>query len=232
MKKIIFSIHCLILLVSCAPPTRIVRYEERKNEFYTNPALRSFMKTHDSPKVVLRINELVLRTTNSNASDKNSGYLFNVMESELIKQGFTVKDRSIFNDIISKTYSSDLYKKELADADLIVEVVNIDDKLVYSTRKLTSISRNSSKEKIQPLLYKSLGAYVEYRIVMIQRNELSGIYKLYYQPCAHGCAPEDFKFTGKGRDREVKLPKNLPAETIQHFIATSIRELLISLRES
>lgn len=232
MKRLIFYIHCLILLVSCAPQTRMVRYDDRKNEFYTNPALRAFMKTHDSPKVVLRTNELVLRAASSNASDRSSSYLFNVMESELIKQGFTVKDRNIFNDIISKTYSSDLYKKELSDADLIVEVVNIDDKLVYSTRKLTSISRSNSKEKVQPLLYKSLGAYVEYRIVMIHNNELSGIYKFYYQPCAHGCAPEDFKFTGKGQSREVKLPKNLPTETIQNFIATSIRELLVSLRES
>jgi hypothetical protein len=223
---------CLITLYSCSLPTKIIRYPDKRNEFFSNSSLRDYLLTNNNPKFVLRVSEPALNTWIGSNPKKTVNYFYSIMENELVKQGFSVKDRSTFNEIISRTNSSELLKKELSDADLILEVVNIDDKIVYSTNKVTNIGSNNSFEKPQSLEYRSLGAYVEYRLIMVKTNEIGGTYKFYYQPCAHGCALNDFRFSGKGKNRQVKLPQQLPQEVVENFIATSIKELVHSFKES
>lgn len=208
----------------------MIKFDEQKNEFFTNDNLNEFLKSNEKPKLVLRVIPQEAKVSSDRPVQKNYSYLYGVMENELLKLGFTIKDRSTFNEILSKTNSSELLKKELSDADLILEVVKIDDKVPYSTNKVSSIKKEELSQKQQQLNYKSIGAFVEYRIILVKSNEIGGTYKFHYQPCPHGCAIEDFKLSGKEKD--LKLTKSITQEIMQQFISTSIQEMVYFLQST
>lgn len=230
MKYLNIILYILLLLSSCSAPLKIIKFNERKNELYNNSNLNDFLKTNDSPKIVLRIEEYNSKVLTDDNQQKSLIYLYNIMENELIKQGFNIKDRNTFNQIISKSNSSDLLKKELGNADLILEVVNVDDKIAYTTNTIVSVKNSSMKETNQSLQYRSIGASVEYRLILVKNNEIGGTYKFFYQPCPHGCPLGDFKYLGSGKEKDIRLSRGMPVETMQDFISTSIRELVYFLQ--
>lgn len=229
MKIKFFFIVSYILIESCTTTTKIIKYPEIKNEVYVDSKLRNFFNGNKSPRIVLRITQPAAKTLVESTA---YNYLYNAMENEIIKQGFRVKDRKIFNEIISKTYSSESFKQELTDVDFVLEVINIDDKIVYSTNTITEIRSKKIREKKRSMTFKNIGGSVEYRIIDVRNNEIGGTFKFHYQPCAHGCPLSDFKFEGRGRNREVQLPKTLPSQTLKQFIISSIQELVHSLKQT
>lgn len=231
MKLSLLLLLGLIGSASCKTPTKIVKYPEQRNELYTTKPLQQLFLTNTSLKIVLRINELTVEKNSLAKYSNNQRKLVNNIEGLLIKKGFSVKDRTTFNDIISKSYSSDILKKELSDADLIFEIVEMNDKVVYHTDTIFSIGRNKSLAAIQPIDFRSMGAHLEFRLILVKSNEIGGIYKFNYQPCAHGCRLDEFSYSGKKNNRKVRLPESLNEEAFQQFVSTSLEELFHSFKE-
>lgn len=223
MRKLFIFLYCCLVLAACSTPFKIIKYDEQKNDLYSNNNLIEFIKLNNAPKIVLRAADFddIYRTDLSRK--KNLNYLFGIMESELMRQGFNIKDRNTFDEIISKTNSVELLKKELSDADMILEVVNLEDKILYTTNKVTLLGKTKLKEERQSRQYQSIGAIVEYRLILIKTNEIAGSYRFYYQPCPHGCPVDDFKLTNK--DKNIQMNKTAPEDAVKQFISTSIKEL-------
>ena len=68
--------------------------------------------------------------------------LFNAIEKELLRENFRVRDRGLFNELLSKSQTSDYSKiKELTNTDIILEVVNINPSVLYTTNKVTVVGK-------------------------------------------------------------------------------------------
>jgi hypothetical protein len=157
--------------------------------------------------------------------------LYSAIEKELLKQGFSVRDRGLFNELLSKSSISDYSKiKELTNTDIILEVVNIDPSVVYTTNKVTLINKNKEREQIGNIDYKKYGASIEYRIIMIRNNEIAGTYKYNYQPCPTGCKVGTFKLTGKRNNQQIEKRETVSVNTLEEFITRCTQDLIKSFR--
>lgn len=221
----------LLLSLACKAPVKIVKYPEVRNELYTTKRLRQFLLTQDSVNVVLRFNAENSDKNSSESHGKNQRTLVNTIEEQLVKKGFNVKDRTTYNDIIIRSYSSDALKKELSDADLIFEIVELNDRIIYSTDTVVSIGARHSSAGVQSVHYKSLGAYLEFRLILIKGNEIGGIYKFHFRPCAHGCGLDEFNYSGGKRSKTVVVPESLNERDFQQFVVAAVEEVLHSIRE-
>ena len=75
--------------------------------------------------------------------------IYNAIEKELLKENYSVRDRGLFNELLSKAQTTDYSKiKELTNTDIILEVVNIDPSVVYTTNRVTLVGSKKDTENI------------------------------------------------------------------------------------
>lgn len=231
MRKLLFITVISFLIASCTSSSRSIKFPKQPDEVFANNNLRTFFKTNKSPNIVLRIPNNNDKATSNTSSSKDNNVLYNAIEKELLKEGFSVRDRGLFNELLSKSQTSDYSKiKELTNTDVILEVVNIDPAVVYSTNKVTVIKNKKEMEEIGKIDYKKYGASVEYRLIMVKNNEIAGTYKYNYQPCPTGCELGTFKFTGKRMDQRVELKETISVNTLEDFIKMCTKDLINSIR--
>jgi hypothetical protein len=215
------------ILIGCSPATQIIKYPQRNDDTFVNYNLKKFLADHKTIKIVLRVPNSSDKATSNTIVNKNADLLYNAIEKEFLRQGFSVRDRGLFNEIIDKAGSSDYSKIQgLTDTDLILEVVNIDDHVLYSTNKLTLVKRNEETEKIQEIDYKRYGAAVEFKLILVKQNEIAGSYKFNYRPCATGCQLNNFVIVKK----QVQLRETISVNEMEEFITDATRKLITNLR--
>jgi hypothetical protein len=225
------TIFAALLLASCSSPTKIIKFQKQPDEIFANNNLKDFFKTNKSPNIVLRVPNNNDKATSNTSTGKDNNVLYNSIEKELLKQGFSVRDRGLFNELLSKSQTNDYSKiKELTNTDVILEVVNIDPAVVYPTNKVTMVGKKKETEQIGSINYKKYGASVEYRIIMVRNNEIAGTYKYNYEPCATGCEIGTFKFTGKRNNQQVELRETVSVNTLEEFITRCTKDLVKSFR--
>jgi hypothetical protein len=230
MRYSIFAITTIIFLASCSSSTKIIKYPKKSDEIYANNNLRQFLTSNSSPKIVLRVPNTADKATSNTATSKDNNILYNAIEKEFLKSGFSVRDRGLFNEIIDKSSSTDYSKiKDLTDTDLILEVVNIDPAVIYATNKIIVITKKKQTEEIQKIDYKRYGASVEYRLIIVKNNEIAGTYKYNYQRCPDGCAVSSFTFSSK-RSKQVILKETVSVNTLEEFIKRSTQDLIHSFK--
>jgi hypothetical protein len=221
----------LFILTSCSPATKIIKFPKSPNEIYANNNLKEFFNTNKTPNIVLRVPNNNDKATSNTSTNKDNNVLYNAIEKELLREGFSVRDRGLFNELLSKSQTSDYSKiKELTNTDLILEVVNIDPAVVYTTNKVTLNGKKKETEQIGKVDYKQYGASVEFRIIMVKNNEIAGTYKYNYQPCATGCEIATFKFSGKRAHQQVVLKETVSVNTLEEFIKSCTQDLIKSFR--
>lgn len=219
-----------LLMVSCATTTRVIKYPTLGNDIYANANLKQFLKDNKFPSIVLRVANTSEKATSQTTTNKD--LLYNAIEKELLKEGFSVRDRGLFNEIINKAQTSDYSRiKDLTNTDLILEVVNIDPEVIYSTNKVTLITKGKEKEVIQNIDYKRYGASVEFKLILVRNNEIAGTYKYNYKPCPNGCELTTFQFTNK-RLNEVALKESVQVNLLEEFMQSSTRDLINSFRQN
>lgn len=231
----IFSIG-ILLLASCKSETKIIRFPTLPDETYANPNLKDFFKSNKNPNIVLRVPNNNDKATSNTSTSKNNDVLYNTIEKELLKENFSVRDRGLFNELLSKSSTSDYSKiKELTNTDIILEVVNIDPSVLYSTNKVTTITTkkgtDKEKEAIGNLDYKEKGASVEYKVILVRNNEIAGSYKFNYKPCPNGCQLTTFKFIGKKNSLKPDLKETVEINTMEEFLKITTRKLVASFRQ-
>ncbi len=231
MRQLIFFAITTAILSSCSSSTKIIKFPKRSNEVFANNNLKEFLRTNKSPNIVLRVPNSNDKATSNTSASKDNNILYNAIEKELLRQGFSVRDRGLFNEIINKSGSTDYSKiKDLTNTDLILEVVNIDPAVVYSTNKVTLVGKKKETEQIGNIDYKRYGASVEFRLIMVKNNEIAGSYKYNYQPCPDGCELGSFSFKGKRNNIEVELRETVSVNTLEEFIKLCTQDLIKSFR--
>jgi hypothetical protein len=143
-----------------------------------------------------------------------------------------VRDRGLFNELLSKSQTSDYSKiKELTNTDIILEVVSIDPSVLYTTNKVTVVTSKKETEKIGNTDYKEKGASVEYKVILVKNNEISGTYKFNYKPCPDGCELTTFKFTGRHNNQRIELKETVEINTLEEFMKLTTKKLIASFRQ-
>ena len=233
MLKLLISATILsCILTSCSSGKKIIKFATISDETYANPNLKQFFKDNRNPNIVLRVPNNNDKATSNTSTSRNNDVLYNTIEKELLKENFSVRDRGLFNELLSKAATTDYSKiKELTNTDIILEVVSIDPSVLYTTNKVTTVTTKKETENIGNVDYKEKGASVEYKIILVKNNEIAGSYKFNYKPCPDGCELTTFKFTGRKNFFKPILRETVEINTMEEFLKITTRQLIASFRK-
>ena len=233
LRILSISTVLFISLSSCSSPKKVVKFPSVPDETFANSNLKEFFKSNRTPNIVLRVPNNNDKATSNTSTSRNNDVLFNTIEKELLKKGFSVRDRGLFNELLSKTQTTDYSTiKELTNTDIILEVVSINPSVLYSTNKVTVINKNSETVKVGAIPYKDMGASVEYKVILVKNNEIAGTYKFNYQPCPTGCELTAFRYTGKKKNRKLEVKETVEINTLEEFMKLTTNHLILSFRQS
>ena len=233
MKKSLYlSLFILLITLGCGAPasmSRTVKFSPKNNEITTTDALKTYLNLNPNPKIVLRTNS-TLNTDNVTEKERNN-HLYNAIESEFLKSGFIVRDRQLFDKIITNSSNNNYEKlKEKSDTDLIIELTNIDRSIKYQTNKFYD---SQGRERNSLILAKKsyYGATIEFKVIMINTNEFAGIYKFNYVPCVNGC---NYGPTVRMTKREVDQMMSYEAveeNELLKFVKNATNQLVREMRK-
>lgn len=232
MKKLYFIAVILLLSTGCGSYTSLIKYQKLPDDVYANNDLKEYLKNNKNPKIVLRVPNTNDKATSNTVVNQNNNVLYNAIEKELLKEGFNVRDRGLFNEIMDKSKSADYSKLgDETDTDLILEVVNINTEIAYSTNKITLVNNNGKgpdNSNVGLIDYKKNGASVEFRLIMVKNNEIAGNYKYNYTPCVNGCPLTDWTYNKHTRSLELK--ETVTVNLLEQFITRCTQDLISSIR--
>jgi len=228
MKKF-YPFLLLFLFGTGCSSIMMIKYQKLPNDVYANGNLKEYLKGNRSPKIVLRVPNSNDKATSNTKNAQNNDVLYNAIEKEFLKEGFSVRDRGLFNEIIDKSKSTDYSKiGEETNTDLILEVVSINPTVAYSTNKITVISGGKTSDEVQPVDYKKNGASIEFRLIMVKNNEIAGNYKYNYTPCVEGCPLTDWTYNK--RTKVLELKETVAVNALEEFITNCTQDLIRSFR--
>lgn len=229
MKKIV-SILGIIFLTSCSS-NKYIKFNKLNDEINPSENLVNFFKNNPHPKVVVRANS----TSNDVTESANNNYLYDVVEKVLLKNGFIVRDRQLFNKIISNDENTIDYSKlkVKTDTDIIIEVNKLNREKLYETNKFYN---DKGKEFKLENPYKINGAEVEFKVTLIKDNEFAGTYKFNYTPCSVdlGCKIDEsfedkWKRIKKGKEKETY--EIVQTSIMEDFMKNATEKLVESIKE-
>ena len=193
----------------------VVRFTQKPPELTSSDILTEIMLVNKSPRIVLRVPNTRKGVTNTQGTGNQSSQginlgigkkngnrkgapetqdaelkydetaLYNTIEKQLFKEGFSVRDRGLFNQVLDDNTGVDYSKiNALTNTDLILELVRIDNP-GYTTNVCFLDSDNQQRFISE---YRGMsGASVEFKLVYVKTNEIVGSYKIHYTPCTEGC---------------------------------------------
>ena len=128
----------------------------------------------------------------------------------------------------NKNYSS---IRELTDTDIILEVVGLDVNVEYNTNKYRD--RKGRDKKVLGNI-KLNGATVEFKVILVQTNELAGTYEFNYTPCIDGC---EYYIDSTGKlykassgTKEIQPYELVETNALEKFMSVCTRDLIDELR--
>ncbi|MDU8886327.1 hypothetical protein RXV94_09160 [Yeosuana sp. MJ-SS3] len=228
MRYSIFYLVIILFFSSCS--TQYIKFTPSQNEIFTTNRLSEFLAKNKNPKVVLR----TPTSSNEATEEEDISYLYSAIEKELLSQGFIVRDRNLFNQVVANNQNTVDYSKlkDKTDTELIIELIDIDSKVIYETNKYIT---EKGKSGLLGNPYKQYGAAVEYKVVLIDNNEFAGTYKFNYAPCTdgNGCMINE---SLKKRLKRLKKGKNEAYESIERnvleeFMRGATKQLVQDMRK-
>ncbi len=168
---------------------------------------------------------------------------YNSIEKELLKGGFSVRDRGLFNEVLKKMSRDNKENinysqiKDLTNTDLIVEVIKINPAVQYVTNKTNKVdNKGRTTEYTSSREYKRYGASAEFKIIMVKNNEMAGTYTFNYTPCLDGCEVSAFASNSKPRPTRLKILQTAPAyegvekNLMEEFIRRCAQDLITAMK--
>jgi hypothetical protein len=234
IKSLLFVALVCFLFLNCSG-TKTIKFANQKDEIYPSGNLKTFLKDNKSPKVVLRTPSAKadITATETKNEIENSNYLYDAIEKELLKLGFTVRDRQLFNQVVSNNDNNTDYSKltSKTDTELIIELSKLDSKVLYETNKFYT---DKGSTGVLSYNYKRYGATVEFKIILMKNNEFAGTYTFNYTPCSNDnpCIIDE-NFTKKWKSlQKGKTPTYEVVEKneMEEFIRDATRQLVESMR--
>jgi hypothetical protein len=132
---------------------------------------------------------LIVRAPNQgnnvgSSSAINEVAFYNYMEKEFMKNGFIVRDRAIFDKIITQNIDVDYSRVQaLTNTDLIVEVANN----IVVPYKTNTVKKGSRMKVYYNCDFEIPGRRVDIKLIDIKKNEVLGVFTFHYTPCEGGC---------------------------------------------
>jgi hypothetical protein len=229
--KLLLLLIITLLLFSCST-TKILKFTQKSNEIVNTNSLTEFLAKNKKPKVVLRVKNSSINLTENEDND----YLYNAIENQLLRSGFIVRDRQLFNQITGNDKNNIDYKKlkEKSDTDIIIELTKLKTKILYETDKY--YDKKNHEKTVSNFLYKSFGASVEFKIILINTNEFAGVYKFNYTPCVSGCVislstKELLKQRKKKLKEKGKGYEGVERDELEIFMKNATRKLVEAMRK-
>jgi hypothetical protein len=149
----------------------------------TQPALLAFMKDVRNPTIVLRVpapQTLVTQAQGQQGTaEAGDGYV--TIEKELVKAGFTVRDRGLLEEILRSNQNLDFAAiQQKIGAQLILEIVSIQPRS-YGTDAY--VEANSHREgQLRRGVFPINGWHFEARVVLVNSGEIGGLYSVDVAP--------------------------------------------------
>lgn len=170
-----------------------------KDEDVTNLNKLEFLKTSTNPSIVLRVpnvsREVTQEDNNIKTQKNNDGTnniddinVYNVIENELLKGGFTVRDRALFEKVLGDKSVNDYSKiEELTGTDLILELSSIQF-VKYPMNSFTYFTNSRRKGTVENRInctnyFNLYGLRLEFRLVKVKDNDFIGSFTYNYNPC-------------------------------------------------
>lgn len=228
-------ISLLLLLSGCSPYVYVINFPTVKDEKFTKPNLRELIREKRPLNIVLRVPNSTDNATSNSIYMNNENLLYNSIEKQLVEEGFNIRDRGLINEMLKNSRANDYNNiTALTDVDIILDVVDINKAVLYSTNKVTPTVKWTGKvkpTKTGNANYYARGAAVKYKLVLVKNNEVAGLYTFYYKPCVNGCLVGDFKTPAK-KNREISGKEYVATfNEIDNFIKESVKQLAAILRE-
>lgn len=221
----------LSLIFSACSSSKTLKFNKKPDDIVKTESLRKFLENNKNPKVVLRVTNSSYTVTEGEDLD----YVFNAIENQLLSSGFVVRDRQLFNQIIGNTDNNVDYSilQNKSDTDLIIELVKLDPKVIYSTNKYFN---QKNEEKVEnSYAHKRYGASVEFKVILINSNEFAGVYKFNYTPCIDGCVisksiKELIKERKKKDKKGIQAYEGVERDELEIFIKDATKKLVAEMR--
>jgi len=178
----------------------VFRYTPGSDEIVTNKSKLDFIRSTSNPTIVLRVpdaNKGVLeedknvKTDGRREDGNNSLYnlnVYNIIEKELLKGGFTVRDRALFQKVLGDKSVGDYSKiKELTETDLILELSTLE-YVSYPYTEFTTYSKGRRGVDVTNTISCSnnisiYGLKLEFRLIKVKENDFIGSFTYYYSMC-------------------------------------------------
>jgi hypothetical protein len=271
MKHTYFFLLVLTLLQFGCSKKAIVRFTQKPPELSSADMLTEIMLVNKSPRIVLRVpntrkgvtntqgttngqsdavNPVKVSRTRNIFSLANTEYvestydetaLYNAIEKQLFKEGFAVRDRGLFNQVLDANQSVAYSKiSSLTDTDLILELVRLDNIVGYNTN--VCYTEPDNQERLINEYRNTGGASVEFKLVHVKSNEIVGSYKVHYTPCLDGCRGMYKKAGSKGiftstywlkpgeQKQRNRAYQKLDQDALEAFITDATHQLVKSMR--
>lgn len=181
-----------------------VKITPESTDNYANPSLQKFIKDNPGAAIVVRDNNSASGAGISGNS--SSTKLCSLIETSLMKAHYNVRDRQIFENVVSKMGENPDYEliHKRSGTDLILEVIDFgtDDYTVSSfdnngttqffNKTVTNYNhKGKAYTTTVPVSYTFTGYHIEIKVILVKENKIGGTFRYYYTPCdasKGGCA--------------------------------------------
>ncbi|MFA6336172.1 MAG: hypothetical protein WCX48_11610 [Bacteroidales bacterium] len=182
-RNFVLWIFSLFLVISCSPYVATFKSQAKQNDIFVSPEMREFSRTHKNPSVVLRVPYVasaVSEGEQKNLSKYNNYY--NQIEKNLLKAGFTVRDRGLLNNLLStgQTNYAEIGKK--IETDIIIEVLSIDFGIDNYCHKAT-IKKSNKEVNIPGNILNAKIAKLELKFTIVEKGLAGAVLTLYITSC-------------------------------------------------
>src|ERR1019366_5879355 len=173
----------------------------------------------------------------NNLNDIN---IYNVIEKEMLKGGFTVRDRALFDKVLSDKSVNDYSKiKDLTETDLILELSSIQ-YVKYPLNSFNYYTKTRQGVEVQQTItcannFSLYGLKLEFRLIRVKENDFIGSFTYNYVPgengicnynvnvsAANSCS-EPFLYQGSVLYTKERL---IPQQDIEKFVKSSAQKMV------
>lgn len=198
----------------------------------TRPALASYMRSAPSPTIVLRVPapQAQLVQEQRQQGDAALNQLYNLIEKELVKANFAVRDRGLLDAIVRSGQNLDYpLILERTRAELILEILAIQTKDFSNSRYARADKKGDGTHPVSA--FPIQGWQFDCKITLVSTGEIGGIYTI-------NIAPWQNHFLIKGTTILNATPAGAPsgyegyAVRLEDTAAPFVRTLLENLRSS
>jgi hypothetical protein len=140
-----------------------------------------FLKSAGEPKIVLRVpTPQGQLTQEDHKASEAMNSVYNVIEKELLKDGFTVRDRALLTEVLRNNPKLDYRTiKEKIDTQLILEIVSFSP-WDYSNNDFKRVRDGGPGASSQP--FRLMGSRVMAKLILVETGEIGGIVTYYPWP--------------------------------------------------